>query len=235
MVNKKVILFDLDDTLYDYKKNHIKALNNVYKTLLEHISISEKEFLETYQIANKEIKLELLWTASSHNRVLYFQRLVEKLFKKCNPNKVLNLYNAYWDFFLENMEIWEWVIETIKKLKEKWIKIWIVTDLTTHIQLRKILKLGLEDYIDTLVTSEEAWKEKPAQCIFLLALNKLKAAPSEAFMVWDSLKKDIEWWNVLWMDTVYISDKTETDFEFTSNYEKPDYFIEKIPDILKII
>ena len=70
-------------------------------------------------------------------------------------------------------------------------KICLVTDLTAHIQHRKIKKLKLEDYVSFAVTSEEAGKEKPHPYMFMMALEKLNLKAEEVCMVGDSFKKDI--------------------------------------------
>ena len=131
--------------------------------------------------------LELLGTASSHNRLLYFQRMCELM--KLNPlQHSMEMYNTYWDSFLEHLLPFPGVFELLKKYKNK---ICLITDLTAHIQYRKIEKLKLEDYCQFIVTSEEAGKEKPHPYIFLLALQKLGLKASEVCMIGDSFKKDI--------------------------------------------
>ena len=235
MIKKKVVLLDLDNTLYEYEPIHQKSLNKVYKILKKEKKISQEEFLELYKISKKEIHRELAQTASSHNRVLYFQRLVEKLYDTVDSDIVLKLYNTYWDDFLENIKLWKWVIQTLKKLKELWIKTAIISDLTTNIQLRKMSKLGLSPFIDVLVTSEETGKEKPNPIMFLLALNKLNASPSEALMVGDNIEKDIIGWNYTWIVTVLITNKNSTQFSFSQDCEKPNYFINEISEIVKLL
>jgi len=156
-------------------------------------------------MANDEIKNELAGTASSHNRVLYFQRVIEKTHNTVEPKIILKMYKTYWDTFLNNMKIGKGVEQTLKLLQKMKIKIAIVTDLTAHIQLRKIDKLKLTKYVDYLVTSEEAGGEKPNAIIFLLALNKLNILPNEAIMVGDNLVADIEGANSLGIDSVAIT------------------------------
>ena len=213
---KKAVLFDLDDTLYDYHYAHSKALNKVYPVLAKEIKISKDKFLELYKMANDEIKHELAGTASAHNRVLYFQRVVEKTHNTIEPKIILKLYQTYWDTFLKNMKIGDGVINTMKKLKQMSFKVALVTDLTAHIQLRKIEKLGLTKYIDYLVTSEEAGSEKP-----------------NAIMVGDNLIKDIEGANSAGINSVAITKKKiKADKE---DYKSPDYVIKSIPEVLKIL
>ena len=73
------------------------------------------------------------------------------------------------------MKLRKGVLKVQKELKEQRIKTAVVSDLTTHIQLRKMDKLRISKYIDFLVTSEEAGSEKPHAVMFLLALiNEIK-------------------------------------------------------------
>ncbi len=230
-----MVLFDLDNTLYEYDPVHQKALKSVYKILKKEIKISLKEFLRLFKISKAEIHRELSGTASSHNRVLYFQRLIEKTHHTIDSEIILKLYNAYWDNFLKNMKLRKGVIQTLKKLKQRDIKTAIVSDLTTQIQLRKMSKLGIVPYIDILVTSEEAGSEKPNNVMFLLTLNKLNVLPSDAVMVGDHHIKDIEGGNSVGLDTVLITDKKSTEFNFNEDYQKPNYTIKEIPEILDLL
>lgn len=233
MSKKKAVLFDLDDTLYDYHFAHSRALNAVYPVLAKEIKISRKKFLELYDMSKNEIKNELAGTASSHNRVLYFQRIIEKTHNTIEPKIILKLSNSYWNTFLKNMKIGKGVINTMKELQKKKIKIAIVTDLTAQIQLRKIEKLGLTKYIDYLVTSEESGGEKPNSIMFLLALNKLGILASEAIMVGDNLVADIEGSNSVGIDSVAITKKKiRADRE---DYKKPNFVIKEIPEVLEIL
>lgn len=232
---KKAILFDLDDTLYEYEPVHKEALKKVHKTLNKEIKISNEKFIKFYNISKHEIHKELSGTASSHNRVLYFQRLIEKTHNTVEPNVILKLYNVYWDTTLANIKLRKGVIQTLKKLRQSNIKTAIVSNLTTNIQLRKMSKLGITQYIDVLVTSEEAGSEKPNHIMFLLALDKLNVLSSEAIMVGDNSIADIEGANSVGIETIQITNKKLTKFKSNENYKKPNHIIKEIPEILKIL
>ena len=88
---KKAVLFDLDDTLYEYDSVHKKSLKEVYKVLKKHIKISHNKFIRLFNLSKAEIHRELSGTASSHNRVLYFQRLIEKTHQTIEPEIIIKL------------------------------------------------------------------------------------------------------------------------------------------------
>ena len=231
---KKAILFDLDDTLYRYKIPHEKSLKEVYKTLNKNIKISFKEFLKLYNISKTEIQRELSGTASSHNRVLYFQRLIEKTHNTVKPDLILKLYKTYWNTFLKNIKLFKGVIQLLKELTKRKIKIAIVTDLTAHIQLRKLHKLGISKYVNTLITSEEAGSEKPHSNMFLSALNKLNILSKEVIYVGDNPKRDMEGANAVGINTVLLK-KGELSKIPKEDYRKPNFVIKEISELLKIL
>jgi len=231
---KKAVLFDLDNTLYDYNPVHKKALKQAHKILKKNIKISFKKFLNLYKISKAEIHKELSGTASAHNRILYFQRLIEKTKKTVEPKIILKLFNVYWNTFLKNMKLRKNTLSTLKKIKEKGLRIVIVTDLTTHIQLRKLKKLRIADYVDFLVTSEEAGSEKPHSIMFLSALNKLKILPKDAIMVGDNTVTDIEGANAVGLDTILIKNKKPIKKQ-KEDYRNPNHIIKDINEVLDLI
>ncbi|MFW5846599.1 MAG: HAD family hydrolase [Nanoarchaeota archaeon] len=233
MTEKKAILFDLDNTLYEYEPVHKKSIKAVYEYLEKKLKISYKKFIELYNFSRKEIHQELAGTASAHNRVLYFQRLIEKLQGTVEPSIILRLYEIYWGTTIKNIKLRKGVLSTLKELKKQGLKILIVSDLTTHIQLRKIHKLGITKYIDYLVTSEEAGSEKPHSIMFLLALNKINMLPQDVIMIGDNKINDIEGANSVGIDTVLIGSKNIK--KNKKDFSRPDFVIKQIPDLLKII
>lgn len=183
----KGILLDIDNTLYDYNISHTFAKNKVLEYSMSEFNLSKDDVNIAYEKARKQIHIELCETAASHNRLLYFQRMSEII--GVNPMKyAFEIYNIYWDSFLEVMRPFEGVHELLEKFQDK---ICLVTDLTAHIQYRKIKKLGLEKYCKALVTSEEAGREKPHPYMFIMGLKKLGLKADEVCMIGDSFKKDV--------------------------------------------
>lgn len=231
---KKAIIFDLDNTLYDYDKVNKLAKEASYIEFNKYIKISKKKFEQLYNLSRAEIHRELSGTASAHNRSLYFQRLIEKTHLTIKPKLILKLYNTYWNTLLKNITLRQGVLETLKKIKERKLKIAIVSDLTTNIQLRKLEKLNISKYIDVLVTSEEAGSEKPHAIMFLLTLNKLNITPQEGIMIGDNTIADIEGANFVGLDTILLNKGFMTK-KTNKDYRKPDFTIKDINKIIEII
>lgn len=186
----KAIIFDLDDTLYDYKSLNRKAEKKIQEYSFAMYHLGNEEFHDMYYRAKEIVKLRLKGTASEHNRLLYFQILLE-LIKKMPASCALELYEMYWDVILDGMTLREGVEDVLMLCKAKGILIGICSDLTAMIQHRKLKRLGLDNWIDCLVTSEEAGIEKPDPVIFDLLLSKLNCKASECIFVGDSWERDI--------------------------------------------
>lgn len=197
----KALLLDIDNTLYDYNYAHIDAKNSVIEFCKSRFKQDKSIIEEAYKKAREKVHIGLKETAASHNRLLYFQYMCEIL--GINPlEEALRLDNLYWDRFIENIVPFEGVVELLEMYKNK---ICLVTDLTAHIQYRKIEKLELKDYCRLMVTSEEAGKEKPHPYMFMLGLQKLGLETSDVCMIGDNFKKDVVGAAALNIDSIWLN------------------------------
>lgn len=205
MRNINGILLDIDNTLYDYSVCHEYAMQKCTQWVYKNHGIDELTFTKSFNISRKTINMRLENTAASHNRLLYFQLTLEKL-KITSFINTLELYNCYWDNFLDIIT----PFEGINYIFEKYIgKVCFVTDLTAHIQHRKIEKLNLAKYENFIVTSEEAGCEKPNKKIFKIALDKLNLDPNSVCVIGDNFEKDIIGAKNLNLQSIWLNrDKT---------------------------
>lgn len=187
----RAVIFDLDDTLYDYKKLNEKAGKAVEDFTCKELGISKERYKEAYQFGREETKRRLFDVGAGHNRLLYFQKTLEYMDVLPMPLS-LRMYEEYWGVFLREMTLFAGAKELLDDLRRKQIPVMICTDLTAHIQHRKIEALGIAPYVRYLVSSEEAGREKPAKEIFALCCEKLKLPPEDILYIGDSFEKDIK-------------------------------------------
>ncbi|MCM8776214.1 MAG: HAD-IA family hydrolase [Candidatus Omnitrophica bacterium] len=190
--SKKVIFLDLDNTLYAYKPCHRYALNQAYSAYRKHVEkISWRTFLAFYEKARFRTHRRLRGQAASHSRLLYFQNMLETRLGRTDFKKSLLLEKIYWQAFFSRMKLAPWVRPFLKRMKAEGKRIVVVTDLTTELQMKKLLRFRLEKSIDAIVTSEEAGAEKPDPKIFKLAFQKARCLARQALLIGDDSQKDI--------------------------------------------
>lgn len=187
----KAVVFDLDNTIYNYDECHIVAMKQLEEYVCDKYGLNKVDFRKNFELAKDEVKKLLGNTGASHNRMLYMQIFLEKI-NQSPVEDALQLYDIYWSAMLEKMTPFRYVMPLMKQLKHRKIEIGILTDLTAHIQHRKIKKLCITEYIDAIVTSEEAGGEKPSSIAFSRIIQKLHCNPEEILMIGDSQKKDID-------------------------------------------
>jgi FMN phosphatase YigB (HAD superfamily)/ribulose-5-phosphate 4-epimerase/fuculose-1-phosphate aldolase len=188
----KGIILDLDNTLYSYDSCHSKALNNVILFLQNNYNTKKKydELKDLYENISKQLKYEVSNTASSHNKSIYFKQLIELL--NLNYSIVQVLTDMYWKTFFDNMVCFEGVKDFIVWNKNIGIKIGILTDYETEYQIQKLERLGLINFIDIIITSEEVGIEKPSSQMFQTILRKMDLRTDEVIMIGDNFDKDIK-------------------------------------------
>lgn len=188
----KGVLIDLDNTLYPYLPNHQRSMEICLIHCEKKYGIPGAQFTDIFKQSRSDVHRDLHGQAASHSRLLYFLKFSESFFGKTNPAFALEMEELYWSEFLSGMMFNPGAEEFLKEMSFRGIGSCLVTDLTTHIQMRKWNVLNLGRYIDFMVSSEEAGIEKPAPGIFEMALKKLKLEAKDVIMLGDSEEKDIK-------------------------------------------
>ena len=186
----KAILMDLDNTLYDATAAYQRGEEAALRLGAELLGISPEVWTEVWQTGKARTKELLKDCAAQHHRLFYIQHALEYLGR--SPfDHTEEIYEAYWQAALDGMKLFAGVEEFLQQARDRGIKLALCTDMTAAMQYRKIRQLGLDKYLDALVTSEEAGIEKPAAKMFTMVLEKLGVTAAEAVMIGDSLSKDV--------------------------------------------
>lgn len=187
----RAVILDLDDTLYAYFPGYKAGMDAVRKKLLAEYGIGQKQFSACFSQAREEVKRRLGQTASAHSRLLYFLRMLELLGFSAQPLLALDLEQSFWRNFLKAVELFPGVLDLLQFLKASGVTVAIVTDLTAQIQLRKLVYLELDAFVDCIVTSEEAGTDKPGLVPFSLAVEKLAVPPQDIWVIGDDEQADM--------------------------------------------
>ncbi|MEM6450147.1 MAG: HAD family hydrolase [Cyanobacteria bacterium P01_D01_bin.105] len=227
------VLFDTDNTLYDYSPANVAAIKAVEIKSANLLGITSDIFHKFYKQARLEIKERLGHTASSHSRLLYFQRMLELLGFKAQLLIALDLEQTFWRTFLANAPLFSGVVTLLETLQYQDIPIAIVTDLTAHIQLRKLTYFHLEETFDAVVTSEEVGADKPDRRNFELVLEKLGIVSyDQLWMIGDNPATDVIGGRHIGAITFQ---KLHSGVEVGKKDEAPDFTFEHFEDLQRCI
>ena len=83
------------------------------------------------------------------------------------------------------------VAETLSALRNRGLKLGVVTDAHYGNALKRLRKAGLEEYFDAIITVDMSGKAKPSPEPFLLGMDLLGVTAQETMLVGDSICRDI--------------------------------------------
>lgn len=186
----KAVIFDIDNTLYSYTDANKAGRTALFEYMKNRFGTSEEESAALFEKCFAAQKMQLGKNAPAvHSRLIRFQLMLDEIKKPAFPH-ALNMAHAYWDTFLDNMKPEDGIADLMRALRLRGIKVAVGTNMTAYIQYEKITKLGLGQYIDRMVTSEEAGVDKPDMRFYLYLLKTLVLAPEECLFIGDNVIRD---------------------------------------------
>ncbi len=217
----KVILFDADETLFDFKKAEKEAFKN---TMIDFgIDYDESYHFNTYEEINSAIWKELEQGLITQEKLKTerFRRFIDRLDMNFDENEFASTYMKYLG---DGSFLFEGALELIEDLSNKYI-LSIVTNGLTIVQERRIKKSVIAKYFKDIVISEEIGISKPHPDIFEHAINNLgEFSKDEILMIGDNLSSDIKGGINYNIDTCwYNPNKVENTSNLTPTYEMTDY------------
>jgi len=217
----KAILFDLDNTLIDFIRMKRKASNAAAKAMVRtglkmDVKLAEKKLFDTYI---KDIEGEHA-----------FQDFL-KAHNAYDDRRLAAALNAY--LTVKYTYLWPYpgVKRTLKKLKQKGLKIGIVTDAPRIKAFQRLDAMGIADYFDVVVGFEDTNEHKPSKEPFQEALRQLKLKPEEVIYVGDWPERDILGAKSVGMKTCLVKYGKNT----LGQKVKADFQIGKVSQLMKLI
>jgi 2-haloacid dehalogenase len=185
----EIIMFDADETLFDFKKSERDAFKN---TIIEFdIEYDENHHLKIYHGINAAIwkEFEEGLITQEKLKIERFKRLSNILNVEFDEAKFAEAYMKH----LSNSSIlYDASIELVESLHKDY-RLTIVTNGLKDVQDSRIRKSIIAKYFEDIVVSEEVLVSKPDPKIFEHALNNIKHTDkSKVIIVGDSLTSDIQ-------------------------------------------
>lgn len=217
------VLFDLDDTLFDFHKAEKIALT---KTLVHFGIDPTEETLALYSTINAAHwkRLELGEISREEVKVGRYRELFETIGVECDPVKATAYYEsmlAIGHYFMPGAP------ELLEELYRKY-RLYIVSNGTAKVQEGRIGSSGITKYMDGIFISQILGTNKPDKQFFDICFAEIPDfLLSETVIIGDSLSSDIKGGINAGITTVWFNPKgIENDSDI-----KPDYTIKELSEV----
>lgn len=217
------VLFDLDDTLFDFHKAEKIALT---KTLVHFGIDPTEETLALYSTINAAHwkRLELGEISREEVKVGRYRELFKTIGVECDPVKATAYYEsmlAIGHYFMPGAP------ELLGELYGKY-RLYIVSNGTAKVQEGRIRSSGIAKYMDGIFISQILGANKPDKQFFDICFAEIPDfSLSETVIIGDSLSSDIKGGINAGITTVWFNPKgIENDSDI-----KPDYTIKELSEV----
>jgi len=228
MKNIRHIFFDLDNTLWDHRKNAYLTLKEIFarEKVYEAHQLEFEDFHREYftinenlwaQIRDGEIDKEYLRKHRFYDSFLFFGIDDEELAEKFESN--------FLDEILNYNELVPGAFEILEYLSEKPYTLHVLSNGFQEVTFRKTELSGIKNYFETITSADEINIRKPKAEIYAYGLGKANAKPEESIMIGDDWIADIHGARAFGMQAIFFD-------VFDDNYQHDDLItIKKLPEL----
>ena len=195
------ILFDADDTLFDFGRAEAQALREAFGALGEAF---DEAWLPVYQRVNAVAwrELEAGAVTPERLRVLRFERLADELGR---PIDASSFSAEYLRRLAMQAHLVPGALATVRRLRPRH-GLALITNGLADVQRPRLARSPLRDAFEQIVISEEVGVAKPDPAFFEIVLDRLgRPARADALVVGDSLTSDIAGGIAAGLDTCWFN------------------------------
>jgi len=218
----KAVLFDLDNTLIDFMKMKRQATDAALDAMIASgVKLNKEEAYSVLSELYDHYGIE-------HQRI--FDEFLIRTQQKVDFKILAAGVVAYRKTRLVHAEAYPGVMPTLLKLKQKGLKLGIVSDAPILQAWTRLTEMKIQDFFDTVVTFDDTGERKPSAMPFNKALEQLGVKPEEVLHVGDWPERDIAGAKALGIKTAFAKYGAVKPMTVKADYE-----LEKIEDLLSVL
>ena len=226
-MNYTTLLFDVDDTLLDFKKNEQVAFATLFQKL--NLPLTTDIFARYQEINHK------LWSEFEHGLISKDQ-VIHTRFRKLAEEFQLDYSNQPVEEWYQNeLANGAFMMDGAYELCEKFSKthrMYIVTNGIATTQYKRLKDSKLDQFFQQIFVSEEIGYQKPAKEFFDYVLEHIPDARKEDMLIiGDSLASDIKGGVLAGIDTCLIQRETKV----VEGSIQPKFYIKMLEELEPIV
>ena len=211
----KFLLFDLDDTLLDFKANEADSLKNLFEG---HGYSFSKEIHSLYHAVNNR-----LWCDYEKGLIPLEKVLSSRFFDTMENLGIIidgmEWENEYRELLGNGSQTVEGAYEMCQKLSATH-RLFVITNGIAQTQHKRLQLSGLHDFFEVVFDSQSIGFQKPSKEFFDYVTNSIEGFnKKQALIIGDSLQTDIKGGLISGIDTCWLNrEKPESAAEIQSTY-----------------
>jgi 2-haloalkanoic acid dehalogenase type II len=230
----EVLLFDLEDTLFNHSHCYQTAVKNIVNGHEGLKHLDKEVFFTSFQKNNNK-----LWVEFQSNELSFQEFSLKRLkmtfdqfFVNISHEEIRRIDENYHENYLKYIVPDPEMNKILKRLKDTY-QMGIVTNGTSYNAYKKVSRLGLDEYFrdEHIIISEEAGHSKPHPQIFNHVIDQFKIKPEKMLFIGDNYYTDIGGAHSAGMDTLWVN---HFDLEPPLDY-LPTYSVKNLFDVRRII
>jgi putative hydrolase of the HAD superfamily len=233
----KAIIFDFIGTLTKAKNYNLEtSKTKLYKAIVEAgFNINAKSFLEAYSQSHEKYRVVRYKELVEVTNAIWISEALNNLGFKTNPEDthIKTAVNVFFEDYLNSLELRPYVKKLLSKISTKY-KLGLVSNFTyAPVIYAGVKKLGINQFFNAVLVSEEVGWRKPNRKIFEEALRRLDATAEETVYVGDSPLEDIKGAKAVGMKTVFVPSQFYSLENLHESQQKPDITMKNTKELHK--
>lgn len=222
----QTFIFDLDDTLLNFKSAEQQALQMLFADLKLELDVPAKKAFSTFnqslwkKLEKKEITREQLFEERFHTFLKNYYQL------EINGNNSSDQYLSYLAFGHEEIKGAKELLNTLFSEDKH---LFLATNGVTRVQEKRLKDAQMANFFEQVFISEKIGTEKPDPGFFSYLFSHSNADPSQTVIVGDSLSSDVLGGINAGIDTVWFNPQRNTNF----SQILPSYQIDSLSELVK--
>jgi 2-haloacid dehalogenase len=200
------LLFDADDTLFDYPLAETKALRSTF----EHFGqVYRTQYLQIYQVFNRQVweEFERGDTSAAELRLKRFRLLFDEI---GIPLDQQDFSQHYLENLARSSDLFPGIADVLKALSGRYHTA-LVTNGLKDVQRPRLEHSSISSFIEKIFISEEMGVAKPAAGFFEAVFREISLPPkAEVLIIGDSLTSDMQGGISYGIDTCWFNPTGKT-------------------------
>lgn len=233
----KAIIFDFIGTLtnvkgYSMEDSKLKLCETIIDAGFD---VGTDCFLDAYSKAHEKYRLIRYQELVEVTNAVWISEALNSLGFKTTPKDecVKTAVNLFFEDYVKSLRLRPCARGMLKKLAPEYT-LGLISNFTyAPVIYAGLRKLGINQYFDAVLVSDEIGWRKPNQKIFKEALRRLGVKAQETLYVGDSPNEDIKGAQEASMQTIFVPSQFYTIEELVRSQQEPDIVVKDICEFCK--